>query len=254
MADHSEPTPRHSAHERFDNLPPSSIPALAATNRDTAVIVLAGATAIFLSVAIALSIMLWRGSGGDTLANASRSGTPEASAAAQPVAPGPAEEAASAAQEPAESAHAEEATAEASAEASAEATHAASAEATHAATAEATAHAEDPEAEDPDAVAALQHRSELPVTGTAIPLLAVPLTAATGTGLALAGLLLMRVARRRVAAAAAENIQISAVEALWQFLEETRRRPEDGPRAHHGSPADQTARLQRVAEQASRRR
>ncbi|GAA0233949.1 hypothetical protein GCM10009539_19090 [Cryptosporangium japonicum] len=78
--------------------------------------------------------------------------------------------------------------------------------------------------------------------------------AGSGAALAVAGLALMRVARRRAAAAAAAGVQLTAVEALWLYLEETRRRPDDGPEPRHLSPTDQTARLRRVAEQAERRR
>ncbi|WP_344648379.1 hypothetical protein, partial [Cryptosporangium japonicum] len=97
MADHSEP-PRHSAHERSDHIPPSPLPALAAGNRDTAVIILASATAIFLALAVALSIMLWRGRSDDMLAASARATTPAASA--QPMAPAASEGVASGAQAP----------------------------------------------------------------------------------------------------------------------------------------------------------
>lgn len=241
MADHSEPTRKHPAHEQFHHLPPSPLPALATGNRDTAVIMLASATAIFLALAVALSIMLWRGRSDGMVATGAaptRPPTPEASAAAQPVAP--AEAAASAASEPEESAHAEETT-----QSSAEATAEASAEATPEATLDAE-ETTDPDAAAADESATLGHRDELPITGVEIPLLA-----GTGAALAFSGLALVRLTRRR-AAAAAEGVEISAVDALWLFLEQTRRRPDNGPVPRHVSPADQTARLRRVAEQASR--
>jgi len=238
MADHSDPSPKH-PHERPDHVPPSALPLLASTGRDTAVILLASATAVFLALAVALSLMLWRGRDDGTLAagNASsRPPTPQASAAAQPVEPVPSDSAASAATEPEESAHAEEteATAE-SAEATAEASETAHAEST-----EAT------ETEDPDAAAAehetTTHSDELPITGSAAPLLIT-----SGLALTLGGLTLTRIARRRVVAAGPE---ISAVEALRLLLSEPRDR-DDRPQARHPAPVDQSARLSRVARHAS---
>ncbi|SHN47707.1 LPXTG cell wall anchor domain-containing protein [Cryptosporangium aurantiacum] len=249
MADHPDPAPRHSAQERTEHVTPPALSLLAGTSRDTAVILLAGATAVFLALAVALSLLLWRAhTNADTLAArnaAATPSTPDASAVAQPVAPAPTAEvvpgetAASAAQDAEETAHAEETTAEetAAAEETAEATATATAEAS------ATAHATDTTAADPD----LATHHYLPVTGTNVSWLL-----GSGLGLTLAGVTLASYYRRRTPIVCT-LVDATAVEALRYVLTHPARRESDPePQARRVTPADQTGRLQRVADRASR--
>ncbi|TQS42923.1 hypothetical protein [Cryptosporangium phraense] len=223
-----------------------SIPVLVGARRDTAVVALAAATALLIALAVALSLLLYRARADDTLATARSAATPHPAAAARPgdespaaaaVEPGASAQAQETGAAEHESTDAAEETTDPDAAAAASESAKASAEASAEPSAEATA--DDTSTHGSDDI------DELALTGSG-----APWVASMGLALTLSGFALVRTFRRRLPLFAAD-VPLT-IEEMVAFIRRREPVPDDEPPARHLRPANQSARLRRVASRADR--